>query len=264
MKNLLTVLFLSTLNVIAQNTNVGKPPNSKSQMDSLIEIEENLVRSDIAAGKVIYVSDVPKGFQTIRYRNELEYLCDSLGLIESSKLSHDPTYWGFNRMGKYKELMDSVITIRYGKNFKDSLAQEADQRFLAKIKVKNGSVASYECNETPRLPQEGRGIPNARYGYIKPLQVFSPKIIKKPGTNYWPSMRISFSIAVDGSISNFRLSGFDAATPENEQFKDELFKLALQYLNTAEYRTWVPGIVKGVYVASEYTVTVQFDRSWYE
>lgn len=162
----------------------------------------------------------------------------------------------------YRETMDYYIQKRFGKSFIDSLAKEADT--LMVLTNRSKFIDFYACDERPHLP-------NSKPSYSESATVEVDLPIKKfrrdwktaDGRDMFdvssPFMDIRFNIDTTGVISNFHLYSFNPAMDWNNQFKEDLFRLAVQRIKKDSI--WVPGKILGFTVRTNNSVRVFFKKA---
>ena len=133
----------------------------------------------------------------------------------------------------YKETMDYYIAQKYNRHFFDSLLAEADTLMLKNSK--SVFIPYYMCDEQPRITQL------VAKTYL-PIQQY-------------PFMDVGFDIDTTGDVSNFTINDFITA-PYNEQFKEDLFELAILRIKDKPF--WPTGKILGKRVRTKHNVRVSF------
>jgi len=231
---------------------VSKPnPNDRH---CISEIKR--AKKDIANGKIVFTQKVGFLFGNIRYERELRELCKSNGLVFDFDLISDVVFVG-QTQGCYGNYMDKTIIEKYGVGFKENLHKRADSLFLVRTNLENKSVQYWDCDERPRLPTE-----------IKRTTDELPSInvteldIKASKENYggWPFIDLGFIIEKDSTISKFYVRNFVSELEENKKFKEDLFTIAVDSLET-NYPIWIPGKIKGIPVRTDNNVRIFFIKN---
>lgn len=206
--------------------------------DSLCMYDIERAKKDIRNGKIVFTESMGLGSGEIRYEAELKKLCIEKGLIFDYDLISCLVFEG-QTQGCYGAYMNEIIEEKFGAGFKERLHIQADSLFLADAIAQNTVVESWNCDEQPKLPNEGNGIDH----FLPNISTNEIKISGKNGE--WPFFDLRFVVEKDSTISNFHISNFLAVTEENEKHKDKLFSIAVRHLQT-NYPLWVPGKIKEV------------------
>tara|TARA_R110000737_G_scaffold306935_1_gene314747 strand:- start:2491 stop:3300 length:810 start_codon:yes stop_codon:yes gene_type:complete len=225
--------------------------NNPNSNDTLCISEIERAKEDIDNGKIVFTQSAGFLFGDIRYETELRELCKENGLVFEFDLIGCVVF-EHQTQGCYGDYMDKVIIDKYGIDFKENLHKEADSLFLSRTQSENKIVEYWDCDERPRLPNENKRTSD----YIPSITVDSLDIKEKKG-NYggWPFFDLGFTVEKDSTISGFYSRNFVAQLEENEEYKNELFEIAVTHIKT-KYSTWVPGKVNGVPVRAKNNVRI--------
>lgn len=216
--------------------------------DSLCISDIERAKKDINDGKIVFTQSLGLGFGSMRYEDELRKLCEKNGLAFDFDLIGCMVFEG-QTQGCYGDYMDEMIKEKFGSGFKEKMHTQADSMFLFNTNSMNRTVQYWDCDERPRLPTEDKRtndyIPNT-----------SASGIDIKGSNgQWPFFDLGFVVEKDSTISNFYVRNFVAEAKENEKYKDRLFSIAVQYVQS-EYPIWIPGKIKDVSVRTDNNVRI--------
>ncbi|MCH8555611.1 MAG: hypothetical protein LAT76_10660 [Schleiferiaceae bacterium] len=237
---------------MAQRIQYVSNPNP---LDTLCIAEIQRAKKDIENGKIVFAQPFGFLFGSIRYEKELRQLCRQKGLQFEFDLIGCLVLEG-QTQGCYADYMDKVIFYTYGIDFKAILHKQADSLFLFRTVSKNILVDYWICDERPRLPHEK----NRTSDYLPSIVVDSLPILKKSGEfGGWPFIDLGFIVEKDSTLSGFLLNNFVAQLEENEKYKNELYSIAVSYMNTS-YPIWVPGSIAGVPVRARNNVRLFFKK----
>jgi hypothetical protein len=256
MRYLIFISILILLNDCSRNAasneqNVGdrlvyvKNPNPT---DSLCISDIQKAKKDIKDGKIVFTQSAGFLFGNIRYEEELRKLCQDHGLVFDFDLIGCVVFEG-QTQGCYGEYMDEIIKDKFGSGFKEKLHVQADSIFLFNTNSMSKTVQYWDCDERPRLPSESKRTND----YIPNTTVSGIDINGSNGQ--WPFFDLGFIVEKDSTISNFYVRNFVAEANENEKYKDKLFSIAVQYVQS-EYPTWIPGKIKGIPVRTDNNVRI--------
>lgn len=216
--------------------------------DSLCIKDIQRAKSNVEKGKIVFCQ--PMGFGTHRLRSEkqLRELCEKYNLIFDYELFSDVYYDG-QTQGCYGIYMDKVIADKFGNNFKKKLLAQADSILLAS----NDTVQYYLCDKRPQIP----GKDDYETTIVVKIPLKLHKQLKADNEGDLPFMDIGFYIDKSGNASGYFSNYFmDASNKWNQQFKEELFEIAVEQLK--EIKHWETGIVNGQKVITENNVRAYF------
>lgn len=242
-------------NILTQEFNILKYVKDPHKKDTTCIYEIERAKKDINNGKIVFSENFGFGNKEFRYFKELKELCKQNGLEYSYDLIGCVQY-NNQTQGCYTAYMDIVIAEKFGEDFKIKLHQKADSLFLVRAKLENKIVQYWDCDERPRLPDETKRTND----YLTSISISKPDI-KENKEEYggWPFFDIGFIIEKDSSISDYYISNFVPQLEENEKYKDELFKIAIDYIEE-NYSVWVPGKIKDVLVRTDNNVRIFLEK----
>ncbi len=266
MKYLSIILTLFLCNACSQEKPTDKTKSIKwpksilyvlnpNQNDTLCISEVTKAKKDVEIGKIVFMQDVGILINDIRYKAELEELCEQNGLVFAYNFISCDVIVG-QTQGCYKEYMDKIIIDKNGIDFKEKLHQKADSLFCARIISNNKIVYYANCDERPRLPYESERKSNL----ISSVYIDDPNIKLKKGEDVsWPFFDINFIIEKDGTISKFNYDYFVSERNENKKFENKLFEIAVKHIQH-NYPIWVTGKIKGVPVRTYNNVRIYLTK----
>ncbi len=258
MKYITFTLMVALLSACSQNKSGNRTDeqiahtayvNHPNPTDSFCISDINRAKKDIEGGKIVFTQSMGLGSGHIRYEDELRKLCEQHSIVFDFDLISCLVFEG-QTQGCYGQYMDETIKQKFGPNFKTTLHLQADSMFLVNVQLNNKTVQYWDCDERPRLHKQEKETSN----YIA-----VPGVNIMPNKGQWPFFDVGFIIEKDSTISNFYVRNFVAESNENEKFKDELFSIAIQYMQS-KYPTWIPGKVQGVPVRTDNNIRLFFTR----
>ncbi len=262
MKHLIIILILTLVIACSQNKKIETQRNQQipdrikyvsnpNSEDALCISEINKAKKDIAKGKIVFTQSFGFGASELRYEKELRQVCQEYGL-EFGKETVGCVEIEGQTQACYGDYMDKIIIEKFGVNFKEALHKKADSLFL--VNIQNKIVQYWYCDERPRLPGEEERISDD----LPSIKVFDLDIVKDKSDYFgWPFFDLGFIVEKDSTISDFYIRSWVAQIDENEKFKDELYKRAVDYIKN-KYPKWLPGKVSGVPVRTDNNVRVCF------
>lgn len=194
-------------------------------------------KNDLIKFKKVYVTTSCFGCDFAIYNDEIKEFADQQQI---KVLNNDISCVVINGQtaGCYTAYINNEMFKKYGKNFRKVIENGADKMLIEKIK-KGKVVSVYDLNDNdkPHLPNETKEL---KEGYTPTL--FSKLPIKiSDSTSLF--MDITFIVEKDGSLSNLRNDNWVNEVKENEKFKNELEKEAIQMI-LKNYGKWKPGKYK--------------------
>ncbi len=221
--------------------------------DTLCISEIERAKKDLSNGKIVFTQEVGHSFGHIRYENELKQLCEEMGLAYDTHLI-GCFYIEGQTKGCYGRYMDKVIIEKFGIDFKEKLHKKADSLYLSNVNSQNITVQYYDCDKWPKLPNEAKRTND----YLPSIKVKNIDIEENKSENGgWPYIDIGFIVEKDGTISGFYMESFNPELEKNEQYKDELYRIAVKHIKK-NYPIWIPGKVIGVPVRTDNNVRIYF------
>ena len=73
----------------------------------------------------------------------------------------------------------------------------------------------------------------------------------------WPAIDLSFIIEEDGTISKFYSNNYMPNLEHNEQFKSQLYNIAVKYIED-NYPNWEAGKIRGTSVKTDHNLRITF------
>ena len=223
------------------------------ESDSLCIKEISRAKSFVERGEIVFCILYPHLSSPLTKRHEkyIRELCKKNNLFFDYEHVSDIIYEGQTQCC-FSAYMDKIIADKFGANFKNRLLAQADSMLLAA----NDTITYWLCDKWPRIL--GQNVRDTHYETN-----LSAKIPEKLGQQLkakndgrLPFMDIGFYIDKDGNASNYFLNYFlDWKT--NQEFKDELFNLAVEKIKTIQQ--WETGIVAGQKVNTKNNVRVHFE-----
>ncbi|HTJ53589.1 MAG TPA: hypothetical protein VL443_29245 [Cyclobacteriaceae bacterium] len=258
MKYLTFIFILISLCACSQTKPIKKPDEQKTPetiayvmnpnpTDSLCISDIERAKKEIKDGKIVFTQSAGFLFGNIRYEEELRKLCEEHGLVFDFDLIGCIVFEG-QTQGCYGDYMDEIIKKKFGSKFKEQLHIHADSMFLLNVNSKNKTVQYWDCDERPRLPNENKRTSD----YLPNITVSEIDI---NGSKGWPFFDLGFIVEKDSTVSNFYVGNFVAESNENKKYKDKLFAIAVQYIQS-KYPTWIPGKIKGVPIRTDNNVRI--------
>ncbi|WP_062055936.1 hypothetical protein [Aquimarina longa] len=223
--------------------------NPKST-DSLCKSDILKAKSDIDNGKFVYVQAAGLGFGFKRYESDLKKLCKEKGLEYDVDLIGCVVMEG-QTQGCYGAYMDKALIDKFGSDFKEKLNRQADSLFLVRILKDEILIFSWDCDEKPEPILENKN-------YLETtLDVPNLDLKRTELGKTWPAIDLSFIIERNGTISKFYSDNFIPRLKHNEKFKDELYKIAVNYIKT-NYPNWKSGKIKKSSVRTDHNLRITF------
>ncbi|MFK8044138.1 MAG: hypothetical protein AB8B72_01485 [Crocinitomicaceae bacterium] len=260
MKYLITILLFVLVSGCAEKSQkkIGKVQelselsfyvDDLDPIDTLCISEVERAKKDLKKGKTVFSHRAGLGFGNIRYEDELRALCRQIGLEFEIEPVGCVIYEG-QTQGCYGEYMNKILLEKNGADFKDKIYEMADDLFIQNIINNNITVAYWDCDERPRLPNESK-----RTSDHLPSLYQSEIDVKDDGSNYggYPFFDLGFVVEKDSTISNFHSRSYVAGNDANEKYKDKLYLLAKKHVMT-NYPIWVPGELNGKQVRTNNNV----------
>jgi hypothetical protein len=196
----------------------------------------------------------------LRYENELNDLVKKHGLKFDYEFDSDVFYEN-QTQGCYKDYMDKGLTETFGKNFKIRQHLKADSLFLANHL--NDTICSWDCDKEPRFINKRIGPDGIDVAVKLPIKEKRDEWTSKGQKMfavYRPFMDIQFTVDKEGNVSTIKLLDFISQRNENIVFKDQLWELAKNEIET-KYSKWTPATIGGVDVNSSHVIRVQFKNA---
>jgi len=221
-----------------------------SPSDSLCKSDILKAKSDIQNGKLVYVQAAGLGFGFKRYESDLKKLCKEKGLEYDVDLIGCVIMEG-QTQGCYGVYMDKVLSDKFGSDFKENLNRQADSLFLVRVIKNEIPIFSWDCDEKPEPILENQN-------YLETtLDVPNLNLKRTELGKIWPAIDLSFIIERNGTISKFYSDNFIPRLKHNEKFKDELYKIAVNYIKT-NYPNWKSGKIKDTSVRTDHNLRITF------
>jgi hypothetical protein len=203
---------------------------------------------DIANGRIYFCHPFGFGSHELPQESYLNELCLTHSLRFKEELISCVVF-NEQTQGCYGAVMDNFIALKFGKDFKERLYQQADSVLLAK----SDTVDYYSCEKRPQIMGEN----NYETVFSIPLPRQLSKEVKMGKGNDMPFMDIGFYIDKSGIPSGFFINYFmDADHESNQKVKEDLFNIAIAQLKKVE--AWEPGVYAGEKVNTEFNVRVFF------
>jgi len=218
--------------------------------DSLCKSDISKAKSDIKNGKLVYVQTAGFGFGFKRYESDLKELCRKKGLEYDVDLIGCVVTKG-QTQGCYGAYMDKILIDKFGSDFKENLNREADSLFLVRVLKNEIPIFSWDCDEKPKPILE-----NQKY-LETTLDVPNLDLKRTELGKTWPAIDLSFIIERNGTISKFYSNNFIPRLKHNERFKDELYKIAMNYIKI-NYPNWKAGTIRGTPVRTDHNLRITF------
>lgn len=161
----------------------------------------------------------------------------------------------------YKETMDYLITKEFGPDLIPRLLAEADTLMLRERR--NEYFKYYLCDKPP-YPESRKRLWNNQITLKTtiPVKKYRHEWTASDGEKmfavYHPFMDIKFHMDENGQTDNFRIGELISDNPQNQKYKDQLFKLAVDELKSIT--DWVPAEILGEAVKTDYNVRVTFEH----
>ncbi len=221
--------------------------------DKLCISDINKAKSDIEENGIVFTQAVGFLFGHKRYEEELKKLCKDKGLKYDLDLIGCVQMEG-QTQGCYGAYMDKMLIEKYGKDFKKNMHTKADSIFLNNAIKNNVAVYYGDCDERPVIADRSNreDIPSLNITDI-PIEE------DKSDFGGWPFFDVGFIVETDSLISNVYINSWVAHLKSNEKYKDELFKMAKEYL-IKDYPKWRPGSINGVPVRTNSNVRIYLVR----
>lgn len=201
---------------------------------------------DIEHGKLVYSQR--NGFK--RYESDLRKICEEKGLEYKVEL-HSCVVFEGQTQGCYGAYMDKVLIDKFGFDFKDKLSRQADSLFLVRVLKDDIAISSRQCDE------RAKPILGNRSYLESTISISDLDLKRKEAGRTWPAIDLSFIIEQDGTISKFYSNNFMPGLNHNRKFKDQLYKKAVDYIET-NYPNWESGKIKGENVRTRHNLRITF------
>ena len=155
----------------------------------------------------------------------------------------------------YRETMDYYLRKNFEEKFFSNLLASADTIML--LNNRNNLFEYYACDELPYIAGKKDESDQIVIKTVFPIRIERQEL-KSPGDfrNHYPFMDIGFVVDTLGTISEFKLSYFNALNDWNHNFRDDLYRLGLNEINM--YPVWEPGKILGEKVRVRNNVRVIF------
>ncbi|TRX34095.1 hypothetical protein [Flavobacterium restrictum] len=212
----------------------------------LIEIEK--AKQDISRGKISFCMPSGEGNHELRQEKYIKILCEKHGIFFKYEEMNDAINKS-GRQGCYKAYMDSFLAKKYGKNFKKSVLENADQILIKS----NDTINSYFCDIKPVI----KGIDLQDESIEVKINSTLKNQLVKDNLGYLPTINLIFFIDKKGSLSDFYLDSFnDNKKNSNIKFKNQLLITAIEELK--KYKKSEPGKIKDKNVITKNSVRIIF------
>lgn len=218
--------------------------------DSLCKSDILRAKSDISAGKLIYVQEAGLGFGFKRYETDLKKLCKEQGLEYEVDLIGCVVFEG-QTQGCYGAFMDKTLIDKFGSDFKENLNRKADSLFLIRIIEEQIPIHSWDCDEKPKPI-----LVNKKY-LETTLDIPNLNLKRTEIAKTWPAIDLSFIIEKDGTISKFYSDNYIPNLKHNEKFKSQLYNIAVKYVQD-NYPNWETGKIRGTSVKTDHNLRITF------
>ena len=226
------------------NTYVEHP----KETDSLCMDDIKLAENDLANGRIYFCH--PYGFGSRKLPQEiyLNELCLTYKIHFKEELISDVVF-NEQTQGCYGAVMDNFIALKFGKDFKERLFDQADSILLAH----NDTIDYSSCDKRPQIL--GKNDYETTFSIHLTPQL--AKEVKMGKGNDMPFMDIGFYIDKSGLSSGYFLNYFmDADHQSNQKVKEKLFDIAITEIK--KIKKWEPGEYAGEKVNTEFNVRVFF------
>lgn len=219
-----------------------------SKRDTTCISDINKAKMMVKNGEIVFSYPFSFGSWELRQEKQLKKLCEQYNLIFDYELIGCVNIEG-QRQGCFGAYMDKIIADKFGTDFKEKLLAQADSMML----VENDTVPYYLCDERPEIFNIHND--NKSEYFVARVPENLRKQLKTNNDGKYPFMDIGFYIDKEGSVSGFFLNNFVSYDESNQEFKDELFNIAIEHI---QRDIWKSGIVNGQRVITENNVRVFF------
>ncbi len=210
----------------------------------LADIEK--AKNDVSNGKIVFCMPSGEGNYELRQEKYIRILCKKQNLVFEFEMISDAIS-GEGRQGCYGTYMDKVIEEKYGKNFKQSILEQADEILIKS----DDTISSYSCDVKPKII----GISDESIK-IK-LDAKLKNQLKTDNLGYFPIVDVGFYIDKNGNPSGYYLESFnDNENKSNKKFEAQLLKIVIEELK--KYKKCESGEIKNKKVMTKNIIKVFF------
>jgi hypothetical protein len=196
--------------------------------DTICISEISRARRESAYGLIVLIEGAS------RYTKELRELCSEYGITFRLEL---PMCLSHRAQEYYRDYVDVVLAKKFGTGFKEDLKKNADSLFL--VHALSDTTKQWDCDKCAHLPEEEK-----REGDNMPTIPVSDLDLQGS-----PFMDFGFVVGTDSIASSFFLGHWVPENAANEQYKDELFAVAVNEMKM-KYPKWIPATIHNTPIAT--------------
>ena len=156
--------------------------------------------------------------------------------------------------GCYSGYVNFFMKKKYGENYYQEIIEKAKSNFINNVVNKDSIVDFYDLNYEDMPKYKNKEITLLDNGIMPVIHTTLPLDFDPNKSMY---LNIKFIIEKDGHISNIKLDEWVNEYPNNEKYKDDLYKIAKKELQN-KYIEWIPGKYLGNNVRTEKKLQVYF------